>query len=282
MKTILFAFVASFTCLTAIAQEGFKFELKIEPNKTYTTQMESQTNGTIDFKADETLLEQMKANGVETPMKMEQESTMILVSKTGEKNENGDISANMSYETIASKTVVNGEPIDKPNPLDDMQIIGHYDAQNIFKIDSVIGSNVTDQLRSTITQTMENVQKQIDFPKEELKIGDTFDNEIPMSIPMQGLNSMDIIINSTYLLTDVSKGIAYFDVDQAITLDSEQEQMKLSASGSGKGVCEFSIDDNYLIKYTSELPITMNMEMNAMLSLKMEMDTKTSMSVKIE
>ncbi len=183
---------------------------------------------------------------------------------------------------MTSKTIINGNSTEHPNPVNGMQIIGKYNTEYVFEIDSIIGDNVTEQLRLTIAQTMENVQKQIDFPENELKIGDSFTNEMPMSIPMQGMNPMNIVINTTYLLTDVSDGIAYLDLDQTIMLDSEQEQMKMSATGSGKGTCAYSINHNYLVKYASELPMNLSIEMNEMMSMKMQMDTKTNISVTIE
>ena len=283
MKKLIFSIAIGLMCLSTFGQEGFKFELKIEPNTTYITQMETTTDGIMDFEVeDEAILEQMKASGVETPMKMQQESSITLVSKTGDKNEDGSISAHMRYEKMSSQTTVNGEAMKMPNPTAGMQIIGKYNNEKIFEIDSIIGENVTEQMRLILTQTMETVQKQIIFPEKPLKIGDTFDNEIPMSIPMQGMKPMNIIINSTYLLAEVSEEKAYFDVDQTITLDTEQAQMKMSASGSGKGICEYSTADNYLVSYTSELPIKMTMEMNAMIRIKMQMDTKTALTVTIE
>lgn len=283
MKKIVFAILIGLTYVSSFGQETFQFEIKVEPNTTYTMKMVTNTDGLVDFEVeDEAILEQMKASGVETPMKMQQESNITLVSKTGNAKGDGSIAAQLNYEKMSSKTIVNGEEMKMPNPTDGMQIIGKYNDGKIFEIDSIIGDNVTEQMRFTLTQTMETIQKQIEFPEKALKVGDTFDNEIPMSIPMQGMQPINIIINSTYLLTDVSNGKAFFDVDQAITLDTEQDQMKMSASGSGKGTCKYSIEDHYLVQYTSDLPINMTMEMNAMMTIKMQMNTKTSMAVTIE
>jgi len=268
--------------MNALAQDWFKFEIRVEPNKTYTTEMQTSTNGLIDFIADEAILEQMKGNGLESPMKMEQESTITMVSKTEARDVNGNIPAMMGYEKMTSKTIVNGKPIETPNVLEGMKIIGTYNSNNKFEIDSIVGNDITDLLRNTLSSTIENVQKQIDFPKNEIKIGESFVNEIPMSIPMQGMNPMSILVKTNYLLQDMKNGIAYFDLEQVITLDSQQEEMKMNASGTGKGKCEFNIEGNYLSKYNSELPMTLSLEMNEMMSMKMQMDTKTSMTIQVD
>ena len=129
---------------------------------------------------------------------------------------------------------------------------------------------------------METVQKQIDFPEEKIYVGDTFTNEIPMSIPMQGMNPMEIVVNTVYTLKKVENNIAYFDLTQALTLDTEQEAMKMSATGSGTGNCEYSIKDKWLVKYESDLPMNLSLEMNAMMSMKMKMDTQTILTVSVE
>ena len=282
MKKIIVLFICGLSYIPTLSQEGFRFELKIEPNKTYTTQMTTSSQGLIDIIAEDEFLEQLKANGVESPMKLEQEANITMVSKTGTKDANGAMPARMSYEKMNSKTTVNGNKVEVPNTLTDTEIVGIYDADNKFEIDSIIGDNVTEQMRFTLVQTMENIQNQIEFPENEMKIGESFANEIPMSIPVQGMSPMNILVKTTYLLKEVAQGIAHFDLEQEVTLDTEQHQMKMSASGSGKGKCEYSIETNYLVKYDSELPMTLSVEMNEMMDMRMQMDTKTAMSTTIE
>ncbi len=282
MKKLIISVVFSISYLSCLAQEGFKFEINIAPNTTYTTQMVTETNGIVEVVAEEELLKQMKAGGFESPMEIKQEMSMIMISTTEDKSETGAIPARMRYEKISSQSEINGQVIEQPNPIEGMQILGYYNDENVFEIDSIIGTDITEQLRTTIAKTMENIQKQIDFPKTEIHVGDTFNNEIPMSIPMQGMNPMEIVINTTYRLKEISKNIAYFDLKQSITLNSEQEQMKMSANGAGDGTCAYSIKDNYLIEYSSELPMNLSMDVSAMMRMKMKMDTKTTMSIRIE
>ena len=163
-----------------------------------------------------------------------------------------------------------------------MQIIGKYNSENKFKIDSITGEGVTDQIRTVMSSTLENIQQQIVFPEEEIKIGDTFENEIPMTIPMQGMNPMEIIVKTKYFLKEIESDIAFFDTEQSITLDTVQEQMNMTASGSGKGTCQFNIKDGYLIQYETDLPMDLSMTMNEMMSMKMKMKTKTVSKVTVK
>lgn len=282
MRKLVLVGVLILMSVSIWSQEGFQFEIKVKPNTTYTTQVESSTDGIIDIIADDTILEQMKASGMETPMTMQQQSNITMVSQTSTKNSDGNISATMTYEKVKSDIVVNGKAMNQPSPLDSMQIMGKFNSENKFEVDSIVGSSLNDQLRSTIAQTMETVQKQIDFPEEKIYVGDTFTNEIPMSIPMQGMNPMEIVVNTVYTLKKVENNIAYFDLTQALTLDTEQEAMKMSATGSGTGSCEYSTKAKWLVKYESDLPMNLSLEMNAMMSMKMKMDTQTILTVSVE
>ncbi len=282
MRKLVLVGVLILMSVSIWSQEGFQFEIKVKPNTTYTTQVESSTDGIIDIIADDTILEQMKASGMETPMTMQQQSNITMVSQTSTKNSDGNISATMTYEKVKSDIVVNGKAMNQPSPLDSMQIMGKFNSENKFEVDSIVGSSLNDQLRSTIAQTMETVQKQIDFPEEKIYVGDTFTNEIPMSIPMQGMNPMEIVVNTVYTLKKVDNNIAYFDLTQALTLDTEQEAMKMSATGSGTGSCEYSTKAKWLVKYESDLPMNLSLEMNAMMSMKMKMDTQTILTVSVE
>jgi len=87
-----------FVCLyqLCLGQESFRFQVKIEPNTTYTTQVETSTNGFVDFVADESILEQMKTNGIESHMTMNQKMNMTLVSRTKNRNKNGETPASMT------------------------------------------------------------------------------------------------------------------------------------------------------------------------------------------
>ena len=282
MKKVSLLFIFSFISLSALAQESYRFELKIEPNKTYRTQMETSSDGVIDFIVSDEIKEQMEANGMESPMKMQQETNMTMVSKTEGRNSDGNIPASMTYENIISKMSLNGNPMPQEQPLDGMQILGYYDNENKYNVDSIIGDAVTDQIKTVLIKTLESIQKQVSFPEENIEIGSSFENEIPMTIPMQGMNPMNIVIKSKFTLTEVKDNIAYFDTLQDITLDSTQEQMNMTATGTGEGTCEFDMNHSYLTKYKSELPMVLSMKANDLMSIKMKMDTKTATSVTIE
>ena len=86
-----------------------------------------------------------------------------------------------------SSQTQNGQTNQKDSPLKGMRIEGRYDSNNVFKVDTIIGSNVNSALRTTLTSTLENVQEQIKFPDYPLKLGDRFNQTLPMTIPVAGI-----------------------------------------------------------------------------------------------
>ena len=109
-KTILLCALI-FISFSIHGQDGFKFKIKVEPNTTYSTQMQTSTDGEVEIIADEAVLEKMKDGGMESPMKIQQELNLTLVAKTSNKDSQGNIPAIMTYEKLNTEMMVNGNPI---------------------------------------------------------------------------------------------------------------------------------------------------------------------------
>ena len=163
-----------------------------------------------------------------------------------------------------------------------MKILGKYDIENKFKVDTIIGDKVSQQMRNVLKTTLESVQQSIKFPEKPIKVGETFNSEIPMKIPMEGMNPISVKINMEYLLTEIKDGKAFFDIKQTVGLDMSQEQLNVIASGTGTGTSEFDIKENYLTKYKSELPMDMTIKVNEKMTMKLKMTTTSEQNVVIE
>ncbi|MGY0393295.1 hypothetical protein ACW5R3_12150 [Bizionia sp. KMM 8389] len=201
---------------------------------------------------------------------------------TQEIDDKGEFPAILEYGKMISKTTTNGETKSEEKPYSGMTILGKYDIGNKFKVDSIIGNNVTQQFRNTLTTTLENIQQAIKFPEKPMKVGDTFNSVIPMTFPMEGMNPISVIINMEYILTEIVENKAFFDLKQTVSLDMSQEQINIIASGTGTGTSEFDIKENYLTKYKSELPMNMTIKVNEKLTMKMKMTTTSEQNVVIE
>ena len=158
---------------------------------------------------------------------------------------------------------------------------GFYNSENKFKVDTLISNKIDANLKNTLKMSIENAQDKISFPDKPMKIGDDFDQKMPMNIPIAGLNPIKVIINTNYKLTKIKNNIAYFDLKRTIKLEVENKQFEVEASGGGKGISEFDIENMYLTKEESDLEILLTINVKDMI-VKTDIKSTTSQNVKIE
>ncbi len=162
-----------------------------------------------------------------------------------------------------------------------MRIEGKYDSKNKFKVDTIIGNNVSPTLRTTLTSTLESVQEQIKFPDYPLKSGDTFNQTLPMTIPVAGVKNVQIVIKTEYLLKEIKGDLATFDIAQNVELDMDIEGSTITASGQGTGISQYSISKEFITKYESNLTIELTVLVNQ-LKISSEVVSKSDMNVEIK
>ena len=255
----------------ACAQDSVRFNIRMSQNKNYIMQTVMVSSSKIDFIAD-----------VETPMKMEQETKLSMVSKIGSALENGDLPARLEYGKIISKTTVNGEQTVAEQPMSDMKILGRYIDGKTLEVDTIMGEQVTGQMRKMLTEMITGIQQRIKFPEDPVKIGESFESEVPLSIPLQGMNPIQIMVYTEYELKDITKGKAFLGLRQTISLNTGIEQVNIEATGSGNGTSEYDLEENYITKYESELPMELSVKVNDGLSMQIHSNTKTNYQVEIE
>ncbi len=261
------------------AQKKITFKYQVQENTVYKTEMTTNIDGVIHMDADEATLEQMRKSGMELPIKMTQNANSTIINTTYASNSKGSIPTALYYEKMESETVMNGNPINQDNMFKGLTVYGKYAPDNSFKIDTITGDNLTDQIQKVLSTTIQQLQNQITFPKEAMAIGDYFKDEVPMSIPMATATPVDILLTSVYTLVAIKGELAFFDVDQTIDLNSSMKGMDLKASGQGKGSLEYDIKNNFPKRYSTDLHIKMNMTMPNDMNMDMDMVTKTSLSI---
>ncbi len=282
MKKYLLLTAALVLSISLSAQDSFIFKYEFTPNSKYTTQMETNMTGLMDMKADEATMQKMAKNGMELPIKMKQKTSASLTSLTGDKDAAGDIPVTLSYDKMNMEMSMNDEAVPVPNVFEDTKIFGKYSSTSKLRIDSISGNNVLPNIKEIMAKAIEQVQLQILFPKHPLKIGDTFENEIPMNVPIANMVPIEMNVKTNYILKNIENGIAYFDIEQSLTLASNQENMTIQAEGSGTGKLEHDIKKNYMSRYETTLPMKMNMKMGETMQMDMQMDTHTILTISVE
>ncbi|MFD2519205.1 hypothetical protein [Salinimicrobium flavum] len=267
--------------IPALAQEVV-FKAEYKPGKKYIIELRTVASTETSFSGDPQMMEYMESAGVTNPVISKDETFIPTTLTTGAREEDGQFPAIMVYGDIDSKTVMNGETYTKRSPLSGVRVMGKYSNGNKFVIDSVIGNEAPADIKNMLVSTIENLQQQIEFPRHSLKVGDTFTNKIPIQVPVEGMKPIRTEITTLYKLKKIDAGTAFFDLQQTINLNSEQEEFELKAEGTGTGSLEYDIKEEFITSFNSEIPMELDLQMPQNLSVKVKMNTLTSQKVSIE
>lgn len=250
--------------LICFGQDGVVFKMSFKPETEYQQIMSSTTESIIKYSGSEDFLAKMKEKGVDNPNIVKQKITTELSILTGKLKKDGRFPIVMEYVNTDigndEKLVPDGTKIYGSTILDSMPIL-----------DSISSIGLTEEFKNTLLKTMQSTFSQIEFPNKNLKIGETFEQKTPLSIPVADV-SIEMVINSTYKLVSISNGIATFDIIQEYVVTSTITKYQFKIEGNGKGVINYDIDKNYFTVYKTEMLMKMNVDLD---SFSMDLEQKS-------
>jgi hypothetical protein len=221
--------------------------------------MMTSSESEVHFKGNEEKIEKIKTSGIKLPMTVAGSSEISTTMTTGAMTADHRFPAKMTYGKVIASQIVNGIETKEEKPTSGLIVKGFYTEENKLRIDTMISDRMDDNTKRFIKSTLENVQQQIKFPEKPMQVGDDFHQNLPMQIPVAGLKSAKVVITTNYKLKDISNGKAKFDILQTVTLDTENEDANIFASGEGIGISEFDIASNTTTRYETDLTMTMKM-----------------------
>lgn len=236
--------------LTCYGQKTFEFESKINPEKIYTLSMNMSSTNKVRYLTERADLKDKISEGNSS-------TVMTRITTTKKLDENGQFPATIVYGKIIK--ITNG--IKTENPITGTIVNGFY-KENRLNVQEVISDQLNEKTKKSIKYALENVKPDIDFPKSPLKIGDSFEHKMPMTIPIDGANPVKINIIKIFTLKSVKDNIATFDLKEKIELSTEIEQVNVIASGKGNGTVEFNISENHIVKNNATFTIELNVKIS--------------------
>lgn len=273
-KSVIYAFLI-LNILTCNAQESILFKQSISPSKKYTSDINTTSTTEITIDGSEEMMANFKDRGITMTIISEGNSHSQTYTVTQKRDKKGEIPATITYGEMISTTTTNGKVDVQKNPLEGVNMLVTYDKENILRIDSILSDAIDPQMKSMMKNLVESLQQSIKFPDKPMKVGDSFYLEIPLTIPIAGMNPITMKINTTYFLKKIKGNLAYFDIEQTISMDMNEEEYRIAASGSGDGKIEYDITESYMTKYSSNLPMVMTFNMGEAMTMSMKMQSKT-------
>ena len=248
------------------------FKFKYQPNHTYKSSMKMDMDMEMTMRGDSAATARLKTSGMKQPMGMKMNMATAANIKTGAETPNKTFSFTMTHESPVSKITMNG--VELPGMPQQTTILpsmtGECDAEGKLHVNEITGSKMDEKTKAAMTEMMDKMQGQVKFPEKPMAIGETFTQEMPMSIPAAGLN-MDFAVKTTYKLVDIKGNMAYFDTTLSMSFDMNSQkdgvQMVAKGNGGGAGKLIYSIPDNYPISMNNDL--TMNVDMSGPKDMKM-------------
>jgi hypothetical protein len=246
-KILLILFTLQFSLTFAQKELTFKVHYNPETNYNQTILQTSEMN--LKYIGSEEILQKLKQQGIQNPTIMSSNSKNEMVLKTGKLSNKNSFPITME--------LINTTSNDEKKPMPDGTIIyGTGTIDDLPKLDSIVSKNIDENYKKALLQTLQSTFSQMSFPIKKLKIGDSFSQESPLSIPIAGV-TIKMLITTTYKLLSITNNKGNLDVDITFSMDSNISKYNVKASGHGKGLMVYDMETQFISKYETETQMEM-------------------------
>ncbi|MEC5395339.1 hypothetical protein [Bergeyella sp. RCAD1439] len=252
MKHKVFIWVFMIMSLGLGAQEAIVFKTRYLPNTTYEVEFGVRSKFYMDFEGDEAFMKALKSKGVELPMVGE--SSILALSEMETKSQEGNsLPFVTTYKKVEKSQSIGEVREDRVrDALEGMRFYGSLENGNEMRVDSIQNSRLDEATKQFLKTYIEELTQKINFPDQPLKIGEAFEQNVPMAIPLGGMGTLSFVINIKYTLKSVKGTIAFFDIKTDFILNSDLPDLTLeSNNGHGSGVLEYDIVNHFTRSHTS-------------------------------
>ena len=258
-KLVLLLFITSVSLVFGQEKRYF-FKYEFQPNSKYLIKLKTDMDGGYKLVGSKEVIDKIGMNEVKMKMNMNMGSTIST-----QKKQDNKIPFVLEYTDYISEAEINGEKVNRKIPIQGVKLSGDIINGKKMEVKNVEG-DIDEDTKKILAESIKQFSAiDTDFPKEGLKIGDSFDVVVPYKQSTQ-MGDIEMIMNIKYTLLKVEKEEAYFDMLIDFVMgDKNVKNMDLSASGDGKGFLLFDMKNNY---FTSQ-----NIDMTINLKLKTELLT---------
>jgi hypothetical protein len=253
--------LTSFT-YKSFSQDKLTFKVAYKPSTKYSQAMTQSSSTEVTYSGSEEFLKTLQERGVQNPTITKTESTTESEFNAGKLTDATNFPVTMKFiKTISSDGKV-------PIP-DGTVIYGKGSLGNMPTLDSIASTELSEEYKASLLQMLKSTFSQISFPEKELKIGEDFAQETPLSIPIAGIN-IDMTIKTNYKLVSIKNGVGNFDISQTYSLKTNDTKYPINASGKGKGSLQYEIASSNYTHYQIGTEIEINMKLE-----KFSLDVKS-------
>lgn len=270
-KIILILLVLTRFASYSQSSESIKFKISYNPETSYRQSMKQTTHVEMQYSGSEDYLKILKEKSINNPIIVDNDNNSELVIQTGKSTDNSNFPLTIEFVNSTSK---NGIKVIPNGTL----IYGHCSKDTLFTLDSIVSDGLEENFKTMFLQLIQKTMSQFIIPEKNVKVGESFFIENPLSIPIGGMKiEMNIITN--YTLLKINNGIAEFDIFQVFKVISTMSDITNNSKGSGKGKLMYDIKENFSTKYQIETEMEMNMKLD---NINLDLKTKTGIDIETE
>ena len=269
-KFILLLFITS-ASLVFGQEKRYFFKYEYLPNSKYLIKYKTDMDGGYKFVGSKEVIDKIGMNEVKMKMNMNMGSTIST-----QKKQDNKIPFVLEYTDYISEAEINGEKVNRKIPIQGVKLSGDIVNGKKMEVKNVEG-NINEETKKILVESIKQFSAiDTDFPKEGLKIGDSFDVVVPYKQSIPNAGDIEMKMNVKYKLLKVEKEEAYFDILIDFVMEGREniKKMDLSGSGEGKGFLLLDMKNNYFT--AQNLDMTINLKFKTeLLTLENTSKSKT-------
>jgi hypothetical protein len=290
-KITILSVLLSLSALT-YAQRSALFKFKYAPGRTYTMNSKMDMATDMALKSDSTN-EITNTSGSKFQAHMDINELMGASAKTAKAiAQSLPFTLSCNNYSISQKVNINGKEntLGGNNEIVGQTVNGAIDKNGRMVTDTVVnGVHLSAAVKSGSTALLHEMRPQtMNFPDKQMKIGDTFTQEEPMTdinMPDMGITKK-VNVKVTYKLTAIKGNLAYFDTASTFNMDINEHDTKRTITGkgdgSGTGKMIYNIADNYPQSKINDINIAINIEGHSIKPSTLKATMKIKKSTAIE
>lgn len=273
MKKLLASVTGLFIFSVSFSQKSVGFTMGLLPNNIYDNTVAQKIKIELNLDSSKAeLIAKMEANGMKNPTIQEQ-ATSIETQTTC-----GPLDKSSGKMAVTTSILSSDEKISKLlTP--ETRFIGTAKLNELPVYDSISGISLDVDQKVQMLKLLSSMS-QINLPHRNMKPGDSDTLHTPMSIPMAGVEmKMDYV--TIFRLKSVKGNTAFFDLNVHFNLGMEVRDLPVDGYGSGTGIMEYDLKNQYPTSYSLGYLIKMRIAKEGLI-LHMNMNTDLTSTCKIK
>ncbi|MBZ4034411.1 hypothetical protein K6T82_06520 [Flavobacterium sp. 17A] len=241
-KLLLLLFISGTFCNYGQSNQVLDFKAGYSPESNYLQTTFNSSDYEVLYSGSEKFLDVLKQNGTTNPTKIKNAFNLETISKTGKIDKSGNFPITIEY---LKSLDANGKTI-IPNGT---MLYGKASSSAMPVMDSIVSKGMEESFKQTIFQTVQSTFSQVILPQKKLKVGESFIQENPLTLPVAGIN-IEMQITTTYTLKSMNSKNGFFDVSQTYTIKMSDARFETTGAGVGKGNLIYDIPNHFISENT--------------------------------